>query len=412
MTTQSPAVPGRERVDVLVAGAGPAGLAAAAACAREGLQVIVVDPLHAPWRPTYSLWHDEAEAAASALGLGTATTISSAFDRTLVRTARSELTLARRYAVLDNTAARQALLDAATRRGAQLVTDRLVAVSPDGTGRLASGRRIDAAVVLDATGPRPRRGAAGPAQRAWGELVEGADALVAKGEALFMDWATPKRVSADFPWFLYALDRGDGSTLLEATSLAAAPPVPLPALRAALHQLLARHALRPVGPAERVSIPLGDPPPPRRRTTVPLGAAAGLVHPATGYSVAASLLLATPLAGAVAAAVQAGDAAGARRAAERTTWPTSRRRAWPLLRLGLDVLLGLDADGLDAFFAAFFTLPEHTWAGYAAADPHPTAVTAAMRSTFIALPWRLRRDVLAACATPPGARLLVRAVTG
>src|SRR3569833_3207929 len=38
----------RSAFDVLVIGGGPAGLAAAIACAREGMSVVVVDPAHPP----------------------------------------------------------------------------------------------------------------------------------------------------------------------------------------------------------------------------------------------------------------------------------------------------------------------------------------------------------------------------
>ncbi|NHC47315.1 lycopene cyclase family protein [Motilibacter aurantiacus] len=399
---------GWDRPDVLVAGAGPAGMAAAAACARAGLRVTVVAPSFGAWRPTYCLWHDEAQQAAAALGLGAAEDICSAFDRALVRTGRGQLALARRYAVLDNTATRGALQDVASAHGATFVPDRVVDTRGDGAVRLASGRRVLAALTLDATGPG--RAAGLPAQRAWGEVVRGAAPLVGEGEALFMDWATPKQTAADFPWFLYALDRGDGTALVEATSLAAGPPVSLPALRGVLQQVLERHGLEPVGlPAERVSIPLGAPPRQRSGGAVPLGAAAGLVHPATGYSVAASLLLAPRLAVAACAVVTGG---ADRSVVGEAVWPTSRRRAWPLLRLGLDVLLALDADGLDDFFSAFFTLPERAWAGYAAAEATPQGVAAAMTRTFVALPPRLRRRVLARALSPAGARMLGRAALG
>src|SRR4051794_19272074 len=70
-----------ENTDVVVAGSGPAGLATAAACARAGLRVTLVDPRPAPWRATYCLWADEAEAAARSLGLGSLDGLVATYDR-------------------------------------------------------------------------------------------------------------------------------------------------------------------------------------------------------------------------------------------------------------------------------------------------------------------------------------------
>jgi lycopene beta-cyclase len=56
-----------------------------------------------------------------------------------------------------------------------------------------------------------------------------------------------------------------------------------------------------------------------------------------------------------------------------------------LLRLGLEVLLPLDTAATDAFFAAFFTLPERAWSGYLDVGAPPAAVAAAMARVFTAL---------------------------
>ena len=52
------------KLDVLVAGAGPAGIAVAAECASRGLAVglLAPDP-DAPWAPTYCSWADELDPA-------------------------------------------------------------------------------------------------------------------------------------------------------------------------------------------------------------------------------------------------------------------------------------------------------------------------------------------------------------
>ena len=49
-----------EHMDVLVVGAGPAGMALAAACAQLGMKVGLLDPNpERPWVATYGMWSPE-----------------------------------------------------------------------------------------------------------------------------------------------------------------------------------------------------------------------------------------------------------------------------------------------------------------------------------------------------------------
>ncbi|WP_369254803.1 lycopene cyclase family protein [Geodermatophilus amargosae] len=368
--------------DVVVAGAGPAGLSAAAACAAAGLRTALVAPSVRPWAPTYCLWADQLDAAAGPLGLD-ADAAAARYAPTVVRTAAGgERRLERGYARLRNDVVHAALLDRFRAHGGEVRTGRVTGLLGDG-GRevavLAGGGRLAARAVLDARGGGP-----GTAQqRAWGEVVAGpVPDLVPPGGALLMDW-TALADPAAVPAFLYGLPLDDGTVLLEATSLAARPPVPLADLRARLTALLDAYGLRLAGEPERVAIPLDAP----RRATGPgtaLGAAAGLVHPATGYSVASSLRLGPRVAAALAAG---GDPRAVLRAARPRTTAG-------LLGLGLEVLLPLDTAGTDAFFAAFFTLPERAWAGYLDVGSPPSAVAAAMARVFTALPGAQRARLL------------------
>ncbi|MGY1785031.1 lycopene cyclase family protein [Geodermatophilus sp. SYSU D00698] len=383
--------------DVVVAGAGPAGLSAAAACAAAGLRTVLVAPAPRPWPATYCLWADELATAAAPLGLDPAA-VAAGSSPTVVRTAAGgEQRLARGYARLRNDVVTAALLDRLRAGGGEVVTGRVAAVEAGEAGAgeagagevavLADGRRLAARTVLDARGGGP-----GTAQqRAWGEVVSGpVDDVVPPGGALLMDWTALADPAAP-PAFLYGLTLDDGTVLLEATSLAARPPVPLPDLRARLDRFLAARGLRPAGGPERVAIPL-DARPRAAGPGTPLGASAGLVHPATGYSVASSLRLGPRVAAALAAG---GDARSVvRRARPRTTAA--------LLGLGLEVLLPLDTRATDAFFAAFFALPERAWAAYLDVGSPPAAVAAAMARVFAALPGpqrvRLLRGVAAGSA--------------
>lgn len=368
--------------DVVVAGAGPAGLSAAAACAAAGLRTVLVAPSLRVWTPTYCLWADQLDAAAGPLGLDPATA-AARYSPTVVRTAAGgERRLERGYARLRNELVHAALLDRFRAHGGEVCTGRVTGLLRDGdreTAVLADGSRLTGRRVLDARGGGP-----GTAQqRAWGEVVEGPVAgLVPPGGALLMDWTALVDPAAP-PAFLYGLPLDDGTVLLEATSLAARPPVPLGALRARLAALLDAHGVRPAGGPERVAIPL-DARPRAAGPGAPLGAAAGLVHPATGYSVASSLRLGPRVAATLAAGADPRPVVRAAR--PRTTAA--------LLDLGLEVLLPLDSAGTDAFFAAFFTLPEAAWSGYLDVGSPPRAVAAAMARVFAALPGPQRTRLL------------------
>ena len=110
------------------------------------------------------------------------------------------------------------------------------------------------------------------------------------------------------------------------------------------------------------------------------------MHPATGYSVASSLRLGPRVAAALAAGADPRPVVRAAR--PRTTAA--------LLGLGLEALLPLDTAGTDAFFAAFFTLPEAAWSGYLDVGSPPSAVAAAMARVFAALPGPQRARLLRA----------------
>src|SRR5438876_3466960 len=139
-------------VRVLVAGAGPAGWAAAAACAGLGLETALVAPdPHARWPATYAIWADQC-----ALLPAGSRWFAAAPARVF---AQSERMLPRGYAVLDNASVQAALscpnVDIWTSKVADVVA------GPRGcTVTLASGEVRAAALVIDATGARPPAGRA------------------------------------------------------------------------------------------------------------------------------------------------------------------------------------------------------------------------------------------------------------
>ncbi|AKK30048.1 lycopene cyclase family protein [Mycobacterium sp. EPa45] len=385
-------------MDVLVVGGGPAGSALAGACARRGLDTGLLDPSPArPWTATYGLWSRELpddlpESVVAARAAGRAIAVT-------------DHRLGWEYAVLDVPALQTHLAGQLT--GVRIHTGRAVGSPEPGVVALADGTQLRASVVVDAGGrarpldPATRRGT--PAeQTAYGLIVDEDKAapFTAPGEALFMDW---RRDHGEDGWatFLYAVPLGEGRVLLEETSLARRPGLPLSTLRRRLHARLAHQGVRLPDElrSEKVSFRV-DHPRHRGPGVLGFGAAAPLIHPATGFSVAASLQLAPKVAAAVATHLADGPERALAEARE-TVWSAGARAVHRVRRIGLEALLRMPPADLPGFFEQFFTLPErHRWT-YLTARDDIWGTLAAMGCLFRSSKGRLRRQLVIPALLPP-----------
>ncbi|MBF4996175.1 lycopene cyclase [Nocardia sp. BSTN01] len=353
--------------DLIVCGLGPAGRALAHRAAVHGLTVTAIDP-H-PWRrwpATYATWADELPDWLPAR------VVAATVERPLARGTR-EVGIARAYQVF-GTAALQDALDLSRVR---VIADRVLDIDRGGRVRLASGRILTARRVVDARGLA--RDARRAEQTAYG-IVLHRD----REPAVFMDWSRDNGAGAAEPAsFLYTIPLGGDRVLFEETCLAGRPAIGLDELRRRLE-----HRLRCRGiefgadaPVERVRFPVEG----GRAGDGVFGAAGGLLHPATGYSVGAAL--------AAADAVATG----------RSLWPVSARLVFALRKAGLRALLALPPHELPAFFDAFFALPPDLQRAYLSGRTDPRGTAAAMTALFRELPWPLRRVLAAAAAGVPAA---------
>lgn len=386
------------RMDVLVVGAGPAGMALAGACGRLGLVTGLVDPSpERPWLATYGMWSRELPT-----DLPAAVVAARAAGRAIALT---EHHLGWEYAVLDVPALQAHLAGQLT--GVHLHAGRAVGSPERGVVALADGSHLRASVVVDAGGrarpldPTPSRRI--PAeQTAYGLILDehAAAPLISAGEALFMDWRADHGETG-WPTFLYVVPLGGGHVLVEETSLARRPGLPLPALRRRLHARLAHHGV-PVpkdARTERVSFRV-DHPRHHGRGVLGFGAAAPLIHPATGFSLAASLRLAPQVADALAAHLP-GEPDRALAAAQATVWPPAAQVIHRFRRIGLEALLRMPPADVPGFFEQFFALPDSDRWTYLTARDDVRGTAAAMNSLFRSSSGRLRRHLVTSAVRRP-----------
>lgn len=398
-------------LDLLVLGAGPAGLSVARSAARLGLAVAVAAPQpERPWVNNFAAWEDELT------GLEDASAASHRFTAPAVWLGEDALTLERTYVRLDTAALQHQLLVSCGHAGITFVDARAIAVEHHERGSTVSfddGSALDAPVVVDATGYGTRfverADRRQPAfQSAYGEVVEVDAHPYAPDTMALMDYR-PIPDAQDAPTFLYAMPLSPTRLFVEETSLVGRPAMSHERLRARLELRLASLGIRI---RKRLSrelclIPMGTPLPRRGQRTVAFGAAASLVHPATGYQVARTLQLAPAVAAAIADGLVHHPARASRQAYE-TLWPEHRLRAWELYTFGMDFLAELDRRGTVAFLDAFFQLPEADWHGFMTGELRPAAICGAMLGVFRRAASPLKSRLLRA-GTGSGSTALLRA---
>ncbi|MBJ7288554.1 lycopene cyclase family protein [Williamsia sp.] len=350
------------RCTLAVVGAGPAGRSLAHRAALAGIDVVLVDrDPDRVWRSTYAAWTDELPGWVDPVAISHQVESVAVYSPT-------HHTLRRGYTVLDTAALQRSLaLDGVRAVAGTAMTTDARSVS------LSTGVTVAAQVVVDARGSISTTG---PAQTAYGVFVprEQAAPILGADPAVLMDWR-PFDGSDDgprVPSFLYTVPVSADRVLVEETCLVGHPALSVGTLRDRLRTRLSRrgHAIDVDGDdIERVHFAVtGGGGRPWTSRPMTFGAAGGLMHPATGYSVATSMRCAD----AVVAAIARGDDPGS------ALWTARARLVHTLRRRGLNALLGLDAETTVEFFDAFFELPADRQRAYLSGRDDPRGVMAAM----------------------------------
>jgi lycopene beta-cyclase len=401
-------------LDALVLGKGPAALAAASALAARGLQVGVAGPagpVH--WPARYAAWVDELPADLRTL-------VHARWPRAVV-VGRKRHVMDREYALLDNAALADLLVERCDAHGVEWMAGTAADAAHDAHGtrvRFREGGGAAARVVIDATGwdaalvRRDRRPDAA-FQTAVGWTVEADGVPLRPDEAVLMDWGREWRDADPAPTFLYAFGLPGGRWFLEETALVRRPAVSDDTLERRLRRRLDEMGLRihRVVHHERVWIPMGGALPAPQRV-IGFGAAGGMIHPATGYSVARALGAAPVLAESVSGGLGAGRAPEQVAAdAWAVLWPADARLRWGLYRYGMEMLAGMEAAETRAFFDAFFTLPPAEWSGYLSDRLSSARMMAMMARLYAAAPPEVRNRLHAGLMGGPG-RAMAGALLG
>jgi lycopene beta-cyclase len=380
--------------DVLVIGAGPAGLSVAIALAQRGLQVegLCAVPADQPWPNTYGIWADELEA------LGMADFLDYRWQKSVVHMGDRTIPLKRDYGLLNREKLQGHWLSQSEHHGITWHVGKVAHVShsakrsevTDETGKTYSAR-----LVVDASGHYPALVRRVPQtkpiayQAAYGIVGKFSSPPVEPNQMVLMDYRDDylpipeKRLP---PTFLYAMDLGNDLYFVEETSLAHAPAIEFDTLERRLHQRLAYGGAKVVETChvEKCLFPMNMPLPDFSQAVVGFGGAASMVHPATGYMVGSLLRRGPDLARAIAQSLEDRNTspAQAAQAAWQALWPAERIRKHYLYNFGLENLMAFKTQELQQFFTTFFELEQAQWAGFLADTSTLPEIVQAMLGLF------------------------------
>lgn len=391
--------------DVLIIGAGPAGVALAAALSRLGLRVHGLSPAppDAPWPNTYGIWRDELEAPGlNPSWLGRQWSDSVAYGRS-----DTPIPLRRTYGLFDNTRLQADLLSQCQGMAWHVgLAARISHTAAFSQVETQDGRMLRARLVIDASGHRPafvwRPAKANVAmQVAYGIIGRFSRPPVQPQQMVLMDFRNNhlrQREQQEPATFLYAMDFDDGVYFVEETSLACYPAVPYAALERRLYQRLAYHGiqLQEVHHIEHCLFPMNLPLPSLRQPVFGYGGAASMVHPVSGYQVGAALRRAPEVAQAIAQALNSTNSTPmtTAQAAWRNLWPHARQQRRLLYLFGLQNILRFDQRRTQEFFTAFFALPWGLWTGYLSNRLETPQVLQTMWRLFLLAPNSVRAQLL------------------
>lgn len=373
-------------LDLVVIGCGPAGLALAAESAKLGLSVGLIGP-DLPFTNNYGVWEDEFK------DLGLEGCIEHVWRDTIVYLDDSDpILIGRAYGRVSRQLLHEELLKRCVESGVSYLSSKVERIVEATNGQslvecernivipcrlatVASGAASGKLLQYELGGPRVS------VQTAYGVEVEVESSPYDPSLMVFMDYRDyikqkVQSLEAEYPTFLYAMPMSPTRIFFEETCLASKDAMPFDLLKKKLMSRLETMGVRVTKTYEEEwsYIPVGGSLPNTQQKNLAFGAAASMVHPATGYSVVRSLSEAPKYASVIANILKHGHSMdmimrgrytkNISTQAWNTLWPQERKRQRAFFLFGLALILELDIEGIRIFFHTFFRLPTWMWQGF------------------------------------------------
>ncbi|XP_066312041.1 lycopene epsilon cyclase, chloroplastic-like [Miscanthus floridulus] len=373
-------------LDLVIIGCGPAGLSLASESAKKGLTVGLIGP-DLPFTNNYGVWEDEFK------DLGLESCIEHVWKDTIVYLDNNKpILIGRSYGRVHRDLLHEELLRRCYEAGVTYLNSKVdkIIESPDGHRVVCcdKSREIICRLAIVASGAASGRlleyEVGGPrvcVQTAYGVEVEVENNPYDPSIMVFMDYRDCfkeefSHTEQENPTFLYAMPMSSTRVFFEETCLASKDAMSFDLLKKRLMYRLNMMGVRilKVYEEEWSYIPVGGSLPNTDQKNLAFGAAASMVHPATGYSVVRSLseapryasVISDILRNRVPAEYLLGNSQdySPSMLAWRTLWPQERKRQRSFFLFGLALIIQLNNEGIQTFFEAFFRVPKWMWRGF------------------------------------------------
>ncbi|XP_065866101.1 capsanthin/capsorubin synthase, chromoplastic-like [Euphorbia lathyris] len=407
----------KSRFDVIIVGAGPAGLRLAEQVSRYGIKVCCVDPSPlSGWANNYGVWVDEFESLE----------LTDCLDKTWPMTCvfiddNKTKYLDRAYGRVSRNKLKKRLMENCVTNGVKFHKAKVWKVENkefESSIVCDDGSEIKSSLVVDASGfassfidyDKPRNHGY---QIAHGILAEVDSHPYDLDKMILMDWRDTHLGNEPYlrdnnsksPTFLYAMPFDSNLIFLEETSLVSRPVLSYMEVKKRMVARL-RHLgikVRAVIEEEKCLIPMGGPLPRIPQNVMAIGGNSGIVHPSTGYMVARMMAVAPIVAEAIAECLGSTRMIRGSHLHHRvwnSLWSMDKKVTRKFYTFGMETLLKLDLNGTRNFFDAFFDLEPYYWQGFLSSRLSLAELTLLSLSLFGNASNSSRFDIVTKCPLP------------
>ena len=409
-------MPSKRLPDVLVLGAGPAGMAIASALGKEKLYVEVLSPNgpDEPWPNTYGIWGKEVDQLGlqDLLEYRWKNTVSffghGSLEEHHYENKATEHFLD--YGLFDKKKLHSYWLNECNKshiKWHEGFAEKIHFQKNKSIVSTSDGKTYSARLVVDATGYDPvflKLKSCGPlaVQTCYGIVGSFSKPPLKKGQFVLMDYRNDhlnEEQKKEPPTFLYAMDMGNGKYFLEETSLGLVNPLTMENLKKRLEKRLSYRNISITSMQHEelgLFLPMNMAIPNFKQQILGYGGAASMVHPASGYLIGNVLRRAPLVAKAISTAMNDKKLSTyhiARKGWE-SLWPKELIRKKSIYQFGLEKLMRFDEKLLREFFGSFFKLPKTQWYGFLTDTLSLREIVYAMCIMFIRAPWSVKKGLM------------------